>query len=183
MAQLEGLRPLSSGASMTLRARCLMAAVAGAGCSSLRARSGDLLTRLPTCHPQNSSESDSSDEWTPQSSRHSATISLSGTDPVKRGRCGVDWDMEWRSAAPVERRADSEWLRATETTRHRAAGAHTQHTYHVCMYTQQHALYHIFLQISPSPARASDLPLFPASLSAAPRARTPATWCARGTQT
>eukprot|EP00964_Phaeocystis_antarctica_P035944 scaffold20552_cov63-Phaeocystis_antarctica.AAC.2 len=36
-------------------------------------------TRLPTCHPQKSSESDSSrSEWTPQSSRHSATVSRSG---------------------------------------------------------------------------------------------------------
>ena len=61
------------GVSTTLRARCLTAAAAGA-CASFST------TRLPTCHPQKSSESDSSrSEWTPQSSRHSATTSRSGT--------------------------------------------------------------------------------------------------------
>ena len=61
------------GVSTTLRARCLTAAAAGA-CASFST------TRLPTCHPQKSSESDSSrSEWTPQSSRHNATTSRSGT--------------------------------------------------------------------------------------------------------
>ena len=61
------------GVSTTLRARCFTAAAAGA-CASFST------TRLPTCHPQKSSESDSSrSEWTPHSSRHNATTSRSGT--------------------------------------------------------------------------------------------------------
>ena len=72
-AGLVLLAAVEIGVSMTLRARCLTAAAAGA----LVAFS---TTRLPTCHPQKSSESDSSrSEWTPQSSRQSATISRSGT--------------------------------------------------------------------------------------------------------
>ena len=55
------LLPRSSGASITLRARCLTAAAAGAergACWCVCA----FPERLPTCHPQKSSESDSSEE-------------------------------------------------------------------------------------------------------------------------
>ena len=73
-AGLVLLAPVEIGVSMTLRARCRTAAAAGAFVYTFST------TRLPTCQPQKSSESDSSrSEWTPQSSRHSATISRSGT--------------------------------------------------------------------------------------------------------